>query len=130
MADIKIKTLCTRNGLVRKDVDKAIKRLGIQRVKVKGVLHISAEDANILLNELELPKELTPIIVTGRVLEVCRNPMWVMCKFEGDEYKKPCLLPRRHIGRFPKGKTIRAERIEDAEGVTYRHEYFSRIERR
>lgn len=128
--DIKLKTFCTRNELVRKEVDQLVKRLGVKTYKVGGVLHISEEDANIILNELALPEELTPQCVEGVVLEVCRNPSWVMCKWDGIEHKHPCLLPRRFKGRFPKGKRIKAERIEDKNGVTYRHEYFGRLERR
>lgn len=128
--DVKLKTFCTRNELERKEVNDAIKRLGIKTFKVKNALHIGEGDASVLLNELCLPEELVPTAVEGTVLEVCRNPMWVMCKWDGVEHKHPCLLPRRFQGRFPKGKRIKAERIEDKNGVTYRHEYFGRIERR
>lgn len=64
---------------------------------------------------------LVPPILRGFVIHEARNPSWVFAKIDGRDGKVPVAIPRRLRGKLV-GKQIGIEAIEDATGITYRHE--------
>lgn len=53
-------------------------------------------------------------------IHVARNPKWMFCSIEGQHGKLPVAIPRRLVGRLER-KRFTVERIEDINGVTWRH---------
>jgi len=123
---MKVKTLCTRYELNRKEVDDAIRLNNIKQFKERGAWCVTDEDAQTIVDALSMPEPLKPKLLTGRVLASCRNSNWVYVKFDDMDGKHPVLIPRQFKDRLV-GKQIRAEVIEDRTGTTYRHEYFARV---
>jgi hypothetical protein len=127
MADIKLAELCKTYGWNRDEVDALRKKLGIGRKKRSGAWVISAEDSNTIIKEMELPPELTSPTYYATGLHEARNPRWMMCTIDGLEGKQAVLVPKRFQFKLRK-KRFPVEKIEDANGVTWRHEWFSKLE--
>lgn len=125
--DIKLTDLCKRASCDRKKLDDLIDKLGISRHKVPlNSWAVKDKDAQILLRELGLPAELQGETFWAKHLHDGRNKRWVFAKIQGVPNKHPVLVPPRFAGKLT-GKRFKVERIEDKDGVTWRHEWFRKI---
>ena len=123
MEDISPDDLAKSLGVSRADVDAMRKKLGIKCVRVDQKWVVPAEKAEIIANELSLPTELRGETLSARAIRAAPNPSWAYCAVEGIDEMTPVLIPRRYASTIV-GKTFRCEKIQDKDGVTYRHEYF------
>lgn len=108
----------------RKAVNDMIKLLRIKPEKVGATKVLTEQQANQVRVELSLPAELQLKFARAKCIHPAKNPNYVFAKVDGYEGKNPVLLPRRFSGKIAPGKFFQVEVIEDANGVTFRHEWF------
>lgn len=108
----------------RKAVNEMIKLLRITPEKVGATKVLTEEQANQVRVELSLPAELQLKFARAKCIHAAKNPNYVFAKVDGYDGKHPVLLPRRYGGKIAPGKFFTVEVIEDAKGVTFRHEWF------
>lgn len=124
--DIKIKDWCEANDLDRKEVEATIKRLAIKRHKQGVAYYLTEKDTLRLARELSMPDELKVEIVDAFWVHDAKNPSWLFARIDGFEGKHPVLVPRRFQNKLKK-KRFKVEVVRDKEGVTFRHEWFTRV---
>lgn len=130
--DIKVKDIAAEYGKenklnavkARQEVNAMMKTLGIKPHKVGTAACVPEDRAHQLRVELSLPVELQLRFATAKALHPAKNDRYVFAKVDGFEGKHPVLLPRRYGGKISTGKFFTVEVVEDATGVTFRHEWF------
>ena len=125
--DIKLKDFCEENEYRRQDVDRVIDELGIKKYRCGQAFCITRDNALIVSRELDLPEQLQPELRQARYIHDARNRSRVYAKIEGLPNKHPILIPRKLYGKLA-GKRFKVEKIEDNTGVTWRHEWFRKLE--
>lgn len=126
MEAIKLDELAKECQVPRQQIDELRRKLGIKCKKRDNVWTITADEAEILRRELDLPAELQSPTYYATGLHPAANKNWVFCTIDGYEGKHPVLIPPRYWGKLIK-KRFPVERIEDANGVTWRHEWFRNL---
>lgn len=125
-AGIKIIDIMRENGWDRKTVNDAIARLGIKKFYVGAAHGISVHDADVLVKELSLPKELQGETFWATYVHDARNKSYVFAKIDGIPNKHPVLIPRKWQGKMAR-KRFRVEKIQDTNGISWRHEWFRKL---
>jgi hypothetical protein len=127
MEATRIVDIVKMSGKDRKKVDAIVDKLGIEKFLLPpNAWAVTNEDAQVLLKELGLPIELQGETFWARHLHDAGNRRYVYAKVEGFENKHPILIPPRFHGKL-KGKRFPVERIEDKNGVTWRHAWFRKL---
>ena len=127
MEAIRINDFCDEHEYNRKQVDDLRRKMGIKAKKRNNIWTITGEEAAALDRELALPEELTSETYYARGLHEAQNPIWLFCIIEGLEGKHPVKI-RKDFGRRLVGKRFPIEKIEDETGITWRHEWYRKIE--
>ena len=126
MGDIKLADWVREHDLDRKEVDATLKRLAITPTKRGVAYYITGDEAQIVGKKLDLPEELQSVFLWAQWIEDAKNKSWVMAKVDGYEGKRPVKIPRRFCGKM-RGKRFEVEKIEDKNGITFRHSWYARL---
>lgn len=89
--------------------------------KVGVSKYLSEEDVQRLERAMNLPDEVIPQIVYGKVIAKAKNKRWVYCAVDNLPNKTPVMIPSRISQNSLLGKRIKIERIRH--GQEYRHRY-------
>ena len=127
MEAIRINDFCKARGYIRSKVDALRKKMGIKAKLRADIWSRTSEEASALDRELSLPEELTSDTYYARGLHTAQNPIWLFCTIEGYEGKHPVKI-RRDFGSRLIGKRFPVEKIEDETGITWRHEWYRKME--
>ena len=130
MATKEVKTIdiMREHGVKRAELYDIIDKLGIKKFKGEDKTWcISAEDAEVVEAELNMPEPFQVMHYQARGIKPCNNKRFFYCTVKGFEGKWPVLIPRKLQGRLL-GKEFTVEKIEDETGITFRHSFFSERE--
>jgi len=127
MEAIRVEELCAELGAEREKLDVLRKKLGIKCAKRDNVWTITQEEANVIRKEWDLPEQLKSETYWATGIHNAQNPRWIWCKIDGLPNKHPVLIPPRFYGRLER-KRFPVEKIEDVNGVTWRHEWFAKLD--
>ena len=121
--DVPMAFVRSETGIGLKELRQLMKTLGIASYKMNGANHFSRLDADRLIKEIDLPKELKPEIRRARFLKYCPNPRFVYAIIEGYPGKRLVGISSR-IRKRIENKRFLVEVVKDKDGVSFRHAGF------